>query len=102
MNDSVLRGFCQKCEWPISTMKIGENEYEATHIPLINEKTEISMLPTYHEIKPVWFLSPNQIKILFEAHLPSKDGRNVIETVYWTLEHEPFLVARILSESEEK
>lgn len=109
MDDSVLRGFCQKCEWPIYLENKG-----AKHL-LLRDSHKDDRWPDcgLENIKPVWFLSPKQIEILAQEKqfgdwiLKQNKGvdftsENLLNFLSKFLEKEPFLVARILKEAGEK
>jgi hypothetical protein len=106
MNHSILRGFCQKCDGPIITDSVAKSG--AVHY---NAEIKHRWISPTHEVEPVWFLSPQQMKIIlssnrflefvldkqFESVLLPNDGY-----LPEFLESDPFLVAKILKESEKK
>lgn len=91
MNNTVLRGFCQKCHDSIWLTFNG-----ATWVPNHIQSYEQYCDGTKEFIQPVWFLSPAQMKIL-EV---SKEIWNY-EGFADMLERNPFLVAKILKETGE-
>lgn len=120
MNDNVLRGFCQKCEWPIIYSLTEGLQQPIYHdipplplgIPPSPEEENFNHIPD-----PVWFLSPKQMKIVENYFIANKNdyGNSPYvswarsDTGYWIivhwallLEQSPFLVAKILKECEKE
>lgn len=106
MNDFVLRGFCQKCKWPISYSRLEGIENSAYHdVGSIPGDKEYGGFK--HDVEPVWFLSPKQMKIVWNSiefrhwyidednHEIFEEGEGLAEYV----EKYPFLVAKILSDA---
>lgn len=102
MNYSVLRGLCQKCEdiieWQIWKADDGKEQHGHFH------KDANSDLNC--DGKPVWFLSPNQIRIIYASDKFWKWRMNKkvniereSEGIAAALEEIPFLVAKILSKT---
>lgn len=101
LNNSILRGFCQKCEMGMQLTWNGVT-WVTTHLDTYHEYCGL----TTEEIgNPVWFLSHNQMKIISESgefydwleKIPSlKLGSVIIGTF---LDENPFLVAKILKQT---
>lgn len=105
MNETILRGFCQKCgmslEWDDNYDKKYNPKFRASHRDHYDEPM--------HSIEPVWFLSPNQIRLIhvskewnefYEKNFNLIYPKTGFEMLAKLLEEEPFLVAKILKESE--
>jgi hypothetical protein len=107
MNESVLRGFCQKCGWPIHYGIDNEKSSvcHSANFDSINTNSIVKGM-FYHKIEPVWFLSSKQMRILWENYEFKKwmweNTLSVNETLAELLNKNPFLVARILKEAGEK
>lgn len=115
MNDFVLRGFCQKCElsitWDSFNKQKDPNSIFAYCPKSLSKGISVAC-------EPVYFLSPKQIKIIerwWEKNYTVSDGDDLLvhdfrpytneEEAMWIdyerlLRYEPFLVAKILKESE--
>lgn len=94
MNDSVLRGFCQKCGCWITYSNFEKNPKMSTYC-IKGETCDVE-----------WFLSAKQIKIVLESiqydEFIKRPRAGVSAKPLWLsamLEREPFLVARILADS---
>lgn len=96
MNDFVLRGFCQ-CGKPTKYELIIEGAYHA--------------LKHGHQIMPVWFLSAKQMKIVWEddrsrtwmfERVNKQHRASAHFLLYHILDENPFLVAKILKDAEER
>lgn len=115
MNDHILRGFCQKCQWPIFA-DISKGFCLAEYVEYF-DKDDIHLTvidnPTMgtHKILPVWFLSSKQMKIIQNSKeldlFWKANGKGPIlgyktfqkfDCITLMLETHPFLVARILAE----
>lgn len=106
MNDSILRGFCQKCEWPIFLSSTNE----AYHATIVGE-SDFDESPC-DKVEAYWVLSANQMKIILNSEIykdfikSNSDWRdshlNHADKFINIFKHEPFLVAKILKESEKK
>ena len=96
MNDSVLRGFCQKCNAPVQAML-----EEGVHVDAVLKFFN-------HKPIPVWFLSPQQMRILISSNKwhewchERKGDSLAIASLDVALSRDPFLVASILKESEKQ
>jgi len=108
MNDFVLRGFCQECEWPIHYRIDNEKGgvFHSSNFDSININSIVKG-QFYHKIKPVWFLSAKQMKIVGESEkwgdwLDSLDKYDDWQDLIQFIQENPFLVARILKEAGEK
>lgn len=109
MNDSVLRGFCQTCGWPIYLWDMN-GIYFPRYIEYVDENINTHMNPfEIHKIVPVWFLSPKQMNII---RLDSKfkewcwtnhyQNSNDINALMEFVEKIPFLVVKVLKDAGEK
>lgn len=93
MDNSVLRGFCQKCESPC----VFGND------PMKNVS---GLLKCGHSngkalCEPVWFLSPQQMKkIYFSQEFANWRYMHQQKEIWDFLIHSPFLVTKILKEKE--
>lgn len=84
MNDFVLRGFCQKCNRP----------------QIFGETTNHNVGGgVWEDCEPVWFLSPQQMRILCDAKEPMEKWFNEGMDIPEFVEKYPFLVAKILSDA---
>jgi len=100
MNDSILRGFCEKCNSPI--------QHTYPMVALVH--TDAIMKYFDHEPEPVWFLSSKQMEIIRESKseemktLMKKNGLWRFDSYLYgvLLDNDPILVARILKEAGEK
>lgn len=97
MNNNILHGFCQKCDDPIilDTDNPNEKYWKAKYTSMY----DLSQTGRECTIEPVWFLSPEQGQIV--------RGSNEFQCSAYKfeldfLEDNPFLVAKILKESENK
>lgn len=97
MNDFVLRGFCKKCNCPLEM----DEEGKAFHNYGNDCETVFSQ-------NPIWFLSPQQLDIIifskeYENWSVNENTKQYFRTlIAQFLNDEPFLVAKILKESEVK
>lgn len=102
MDDSVLRGFCQKCGLVVELNSYKEKQWIVHCNPTRN---------SFCEPDAVWFLSAKQMKIVFESdEFEEWAGQenyfelcnNAFTLIVKVLEDNPFLVSKILKEAEEK
>lgn len=110
MNDSVLRGFCRTCGWPIYLWDMN-GIYFPRYIEYVDENINTHMNPfEIHKIVPVWFLSPKQMKIIWEddhsrawmfKRVNKQHRASAHFLLYHILDENPFLVAKILKEAGE-
>ena len=106
MNNFVLRGFCQTCGFPVYL-----NEEKAYHTTNANTPLCMGLYGHCRKIKPVWFLSPKQMKIVWEddrsrawmfERLNKQHRASAHFLLYYILDENPFLVAKILKNAGEK
>lgn len=99
--DFVLRGFCKYCD---KSIYVSQLEKEI----VLHEWPSESI--GYHEVEPVWFLSPKQMDIIVQSK-SFRDWYIEKECDHWEdsneslaefLRKEPFLVAKILREAGEE
>lgn len=98
MDNSILRGFCQDCENPW-TMEQYEAMKEMGYTPCMTRMGK--------QCELVWFLSPQQMIKVEQSKIyidwKTKHRKQLYgfpNNMSYFLENEPFLVARILKESE--
>lgn len=110
---TVLRGFCQKCGWPI---QLEEGMEKGLHV-VLDSDTGLSTNPLScddYKMKPVWFLSAKQMTLIRdskELHTfwvnngkgPALGYRTFTKNdcIPIILEVNPFLVAKILQKIKE-
>ena len=95
MNDTILRGFCQKCFVPC--------RFDNFKTKMHNTKRA-----EYHQANPVWFLSPKQMRVVessdkfwewINQEIAIQQGFGDITWLSLFIDREPFLVAKILSDA---
>lgn len=110
MNEYVLRGFCQKCEWPIA---LEDGMIKGLH-EVLDSDTGLSTNPIKcndHKMEPVWFLSAKQMETIEYSNEFEKYCRNrseasepwrLIYSLKELLIENSFLVSKILKDAGEK
>lgn len=94
MDHKLLRGFCQKCSGSIQLLIEHKDTWSAQHY--IADMLWIEQGRECGIPEPVWFLSPKQMRILWQSKEFDDFTFNELAK---TLESNPFLVAKILSDA---